>query len=118
MKIRLPLLIFILSLSVSNLRALDDPDNNAASASSSPEKHATESSSKRTDVPPAPQPAPDDSKPAPDPLAFHLMTGVGAVLAGIENTSYGVTNDALIAKNVAARRPKFFSAVVSSCLGI
>ncbi len=41
-----------------------------------------------------------------DQSAFEVLTGVGAVLAGVEATSYKTDNDALSAKNVGRKTPE------------
>src|SRR6267378_4000265 len=41
-----------------------------------------------------------------DQSSFEVLTGVGAVLAGVEATSYKISNDALTAANVGRKRPE------------
>jgi hypothetical protein len=46
-----------------------------------------------------------------NPGDFYLMTGVGAVLAGAESTSYKTTNDVLYAQNVGRKTPELLAGV-------
>lgn len=49
----------------------------------------------------------------PDKKSFEVMTGVGAVVAGIEDTSYAINNDtnALAATNIGRKRIELIAAL-------
>lgn len=97
------LLFALLLTSGSQLLAQSDADRAAAPATQpSVRTPATENPSAKAAKPG------DDNSPAVDSQAFHLLTGVGARIAGVESTSYKLneSSDALSATNVGRKTPE------------
>jgi len=96
-------LMLFLTASSLTLRAQDKPPDDAtasiaaAGASTAPSANGQNDKSMLKGK---------DATPPPDASHFQLMTGVGAVLAGAESTSYSTGNDAMVAKNVGRKTPE------------